>query len=105
MKSAERSVDSHTMTTMESLAYIVAVMFVLAYVLAFSALAAAVGARRSRSITTTVWALTTAAVVVNAFFTIQTWRLGGLPLLISLAAAGLLFSSRSRSLHGPAHQD
>jgi amino acid transporter len=93
------------MTGMESLALIVAAMFVLAYVLAFIALAAAFGSRRSGRISTAVWGVTTAAIVINAFFTIQTWRLGGLPLLISLIAAGLLFTSRSRSLHGPAHQD
>jgi ABC-type uncharacterized transport system permease subunit len=93
------------MTTMESLAFIVATMFVLAYVLAFAALVAAFGSRRSGRISTATWGITTAAVVVNAFFTIQTWRLGGLPLLISLIAAALLFTSRSRSLHGPAHQD
>jgi hypothetical protein len=93
------------MTTMESLAYIVAVMFVLAYVLAIGALVAAFGARRSGRISTATWGITAAAVVINAFFTIQGWRLGGLPLVISLVAAAVLFASRPRSLHGPAHQD
>lgn len=88
---------------MESLALAVMIIFLGAFVAAGAAVVVGALAVRRGHASSVSWVVVVLAVMVNAFLSVQSLRLGGVPLALSLLGAALVVRARmtSRTVDGP----